>query len=329
MNLREELILRCARRREAKLGSLSPRAFDELLENVREDVGAFIDTPQDVAFAELVRAVETYERELRGLDALDDEAYGIERTRILNKLRKACQEIRKTDPGCIDAQHILAAQLDNPLSRPNEAFDFMMAFGIEYRPSAEAAAEMPGGTSWDNVFIRPHLRMVAGLARQAVATTRYTLAASCCLKALEACPTDEVGARHTMAIAWARLEDEEGLNELDDRFNHESTAWSLLARALLLYRLERYDSARRALRSFARLVDGGAYALLMPVLLPPYLPARPEADPLGFDAAMQAVYEAETVISDTPGFIAWAQSQPEVVTAAKNFADTHGFEWNV
>ena len=329
MNLREELILRCARKRETKLGGLSPRAFEELLESVREDVSAFIDTPQEMAFAELTRAVEAYWRGLREIDALDDESYGLERTRLIKKLIRACADVLKTDPVCVDARHILALAMDNQLSMPNQAFDQMMTLSLESKPAAQVAAEFSGGTTWDNVFARPHLRLLAGLARQAIATTRYTLAASCCLRALDACPTDEVGARHTMAIAFARLEDEDGLNKLDDRINHESSAWSLLARALLLYRLERYDSARRALRSYASLVEGGAYALLYPVLLPPYLPARPDAAPLSFDAAMQAIFEAETVITDTPGFIAWAQSQPEVLAAGKKFADSHGFEWGL
>ena len=328
MSLREELILRCAHRRDAKLGGLSPKAFDELLEAVRNDVTAFVDTPSDAAFAEVTRAVENYERGLVEIDALDDEAYGIERARILNTLMQACRHVLETDPDCVDARHIIAVQMDNPLCLPNQAFDQLMTTRIETGPAAKLAAEMPGGTGWGNVFIRPHLRLLAGVARQAIATTRFTLAASYATHALEVCPTDEIGARHTLAIACARLEDEANLNALDDLFNHESTAWSLLARAVLLYRLERYDSARRALRSFARLVDGGAYALLRPVLLPPYLPARPDVAPLSFDAAMQAVFETETVIADTPGFIAWAQNQPEIVAAAKNFADSRGFEWD-
>ena len=329
MNLREELIHRCARRREAKLGGLSPRAFDELLETVREDVSAFIDTPQEMAFAEVVRAIETYERGLRDIDALDDEAYGLARTRLIKALIRDCGNVLKTDPVCTDARHILALAMDSQLSSPNMPFDQMMLLSRESEPAAKVASEFSGGTTWDNVFVRPHLRLLAGLARQCLATTRYSLAASCCIRALEACPTDEVGARHTMAIALARLELEDNLNELDDNINHESSAWSLLSRAILLYRLERYDSARRALRSFDSLVDGGAYALLYPVLLPPYLPARPEAAPLSFDAAMQAVFEAETVITDTPGFVAWAQSQPDVLASGKSFADSHGFEWNL
>ena len=328
MKLREELILRCARRREAALGGLSPEGFAELEAAVRENVIAFVDTPEDAAFAEVVRACETFEKTLIESDALDDEGYQMARAKALDTLKKACTHALELDPDCVDARHMrtVAAAVGFPLV--NMAFDELRSTYANSRRSLSDTKVISADLNWENVFARPHLRLIAALARHCITCTRYKGALAFGEELLALCPEDELGVRHTMAIAYARLEDEAGLNALDDRFNHESTAWSLLARAVLLFRLERYGSARRALRSLVRLVDGGAYALLRPVLLPPYLPTRPEADPLGFEAAMQAVFETETVIADTPGFVAWAQDQPEVFAAAKDFADSHGFEWD-
>ena len=327
MSLRDELILRCARHREAALGGLSPEGFAELEAAVKENVTAFIDTPEDVAFAEVTRACETYAHALLESESLDDSGYERARAMALNELKKACKRALATDPGCVDARHMFVVATTTGLCLPNLANGKFLPVYDDARRELNGISRFPGGLSSENVFLRPYLRLLGGLARQSVACTRYRAVLSLGDELLRFDPADGVGIRHTMAIAYARLEDEAGLNALDDRFDHESTAWSLLARTLLLYRLERFGSARRALRSFVHLVDGGAYALLRPVLLPPYLPERPKAAPLGFDAAMQAVFETETVIADTPGFIAWTQEQPGTVEAARVFADTNGFEW--
>ena len=329
MKAREELILRCARRREATLDGLSPEGFAELEAAVRNNVASFIDTAEEQAFAEVTHAYETFARELRESETLDDEAYGMARARSIDTLKQSCAQAIAIDPDCVDARHMRIVAASTGIGSPDHAYDELLAIYNDSRRTFEWLNRLPGSLSWENVFVHPHARLLAGLARACVFCTRYRQALRWGEELLRLCPADEVGVRHTMAIAYARLEDEPGLNGLDDRFGHESTAWSLLARAVLLYRLERYPSARRALKSYVKLVEGGAFALLRPVLLPPYLPDRPECAPLGFEAAMQAVYEIETVIADTPGFIAWAQDQPDTVAVAKRFADEQGFDWDL
>ena len=328
MNAREELILRCARRREAALGGLSPAAFEELKEAVRSDVASFIDTPQEAAFAEVMAMCDAFARNLREADALDDEAYGIARAKMLDTLRKSARQALSTDQGCVDAHHIFIISAPQGIGSPDRAYDQLLDTYRDSNKQIEALSSFPGGLNWENVFMHPHLRLLAALARHCVACTRYRLALEWGDKALALAPNDEVGVRHSMALAYARLEDEAGLNALDDRFQHESTAWSLLARTILLYRLERYPAAKRALRGYVQLVNGGAFALLRPVLLPPYVPDRPTCEPLSFDAALQAIYEAESILADTPGFVWWAQNQPNTIPAAKHFADANGYEWD-
>lgn len=327
MNAREELICRCARRRCAKLGGLSEKAYAELEASVRENLTEFIDTPEEIAFAEVARMRETFEHSLRELESLDDEAYAMGRAKALDVLRSSCRKALNTDPTCIDARHMFIVARLPGIGSPDRSYDELLA---TYRESKEAlswVAEVPGGLTWENVFLHPHARLLAALARHCVFCTRYRQAIAWGEELLSMCPNDEVGVRHSMAIAYARLEDEEGLNRLDDRFSHESTPWALLSRTILLYRLERYPAARRALNGFARLVDGAAFALLRPVLLPPYLPDRPDVDPRGFEAALQAVYEMETVIADTPNFIWWVTNQPGMVEAGQRFASDNGYEW--
>ena len=328
MNAREELIMRCAQRRNAKLGGLSEKGFAELEQAVRDNVADFIDTSEDAAFAEVVAAREAFSRAMRESEALDDEAYAMARAKALDTLRKSCRHAMDTDPSCVDARHIFVVSAPPGIGSPDHAYGELLATYRESQAALDAVAEWPGDLSWDNVFLRPHARLLAALARHCVFCTRYRLAIAWGEELIELCPDDEPGIRHSMEIAYARLEDEDGLNRLDGRFGNDSMPWSLLSRTILLYRLERFSAARRALKGYAKLVEGGAYALLRPVLLPPYVPDRPDCEPRSFDAAMQAVYEMETVIADTPGFVWWAQNQPEILASAKQFADLNGFDWD-
>lgn len=328
MNGREELIMRCAHRRNAKLGGLSEKGFAELVEAVRANVADFIDTPEDAAFAEVVAAKEVFERAMLESEALDDEAYGMARAKALDTLRKSCRHAMNTDPACVDARHMFIAAAPPGIGSPDHAYAELLVAYRDSQAELDAISEWPGGLSWENVFLRPHARLLAALARHCVFCTRYRLAISWGEELIGLCPDDEPGIRHSMDIAYARLEDEDGLNRLDSHFGNESTPWSLLSRAILLYRLERYSAARRALKGYVNLVKGGAYALLRPILLLPYLPDRPDCEPRSFEAAMQAIYEMETVIADTPGFVWWAQNQPETVASAKQFADANGYDWD-
>ena len=137
---------------------------------------------------------------------------------------------------------------------------------------------------------------------------------------------DPLGARNTAALAYARLEDEEGLNALEARFT-QGNAWTSLARCLLLYKLDRTPAARRSLRGFAQLNQGAAYAMMRPVFVEVYLPDRPDYAPGSFEEAMAAVHEAEVIIADTPDFVAWCQAQAWFEADARAYAEKHDLDW--
>ena len=128
-------------------------------------------------------------------------------------------------------------------------------------------------------------------------------------------------------LACARLEDEAGLGALDARFSDRESAWSHLARVLLLYKLNRLPAARRALRGFDSLCAGGAYALLHPTYVEIYLPDRPDAEPCGFEESLMAVREAEPIIADVPEFISWCQGHDWLVASARAFAERNDLDW--
>ena len=143
-------------------------------------------------------------------------------------------------------------------------------------------------------------------------------------------------AEGTVLLALARLEDEEGFfafaHELSedagadgaDGLTLDDSPWYLLARTILLYKLDKRRAAQRALRTFTERCDGGAFFILNPTYLDPYLPVRP-APHNSWDLAHQAVWEAEGAVYDTPDFVPWAETVEGIFDASELFAERHGF----
>ena len=198
------------------------------------------------------------------------------------------------------------------------------------RAKTNALGELePGevGDAWADAESHGRLRVRAAIARTYLDTARYRMAQQACADLLALAPSDVLGARHTCALALARLEDEEGFDTLDVRTGRAGDSWTHLGRVILLYKLGRMGAAKRALAGFTRLVEGGAYALLRPVLVDTYLPDRPEERPCSFGEATLAVYEADPIVVDVPDLPYWAESIPEVARSAQRFADSQGFDW--
>lgn len=314
MRAREELVERCVRRRAERLGGLSDEAMAELRLDVAAHVDDFVDTPEEQAFSLLGRALDAYATP-GDEDYLDDDAWMEALRQRDDVLRGRCEEALRIDPGCTDAR-LVHDQLE-----PGGPESVLASLRGDF-PATD------GLGAWDDVFARPRLRAEAAIARACLASTRYRTCVEVCERVLAAMPADEQGARHTEALALVRLEDEAGFDRLDRRFGRQGSAWLHLARVLLMYKLDRPSATRRALRGYDRLVTGGAYALLRPILPPPHLPDRLEAEPGSFEEAILAASEAEPVIADVPNFVWWCQDEGWFLRSARRFADENGYDWD-
>lgn len=319
MNAWDELVERCARRRREKIGPLSDDAYAELVLAVRADPASFVDDPSEGALLVLARALDAYHESCRDDDLLDDDAFEAERRRRMAALRAESERAAGMDPRSVDARllALLAQDLDP---------DPLLA-GLHELAGELGPGEPPEGDAWDDVFYRPRLRLRAAVARTCLDGARFRMARSAAAALLDVAPSDRLGARHTLALALARLEDEDGFDALDARFDRRGDAWSHLARVILLFKLDRMSAARRALRGYDRLCEGGAYALLRPTLVEPYLPDRPDAAPGSFDEAVLAVREAEPIIADVPDFISWCQDFDWFTGSAERFARERDLDW--
>lgn len=323
MNAWDELVERCAARRREKLGPLSDEAYAELVLAVRENPAAFVDDPAERAFLQLAQALDAYRASTAGDEALDDDAYQAARTRRLAALAASCAAAAATDEGCLDARlvELLASDLE-----PDPLLERLLTLEREVSEAGPSVSGAPAD-AWDDVLLRPRLRLRAAVARTCLDSARFRMAESAAASVLDASASDAVGARHTYALALARLEDEPGFDALDARMGRRGDAWSHLARVILLYKLGRLPAARRALRGFDELCAGGAYALLRPTYVEVYLPDRPEVAPGGFDESTFAVREAEPIIADVPDFISWCQGFDWLVSSAERFAERNDLDW--
>lgn len=322
MNLAEELVERCSLKRRKQIGPLSDQAFEELVLSVRQNPQAFIDEPAEQALSVLQHALDAFRDSMRDSDLLDDDQYMAQRKKSYAALRQGCLDAIKLDGDCVDAQLVLAQA---SYGNPDELLDKLSAIEETLFPDGASF----GPDAWDDVFTRPQLRLYAAMSRAREDGARYRMALNYAELVMSATEkrADPLGARFTAALALCRLEDEEGLNRLDERFSLHGNAWMNLARCILLYKLDRMPAARRALRGYANLSEGGAYALLRPIFVETYLPDRPGYAPGSFEEALCVIHEAEPIIADTPDFIAWCQTQDWLVADAQAFAEKRDLDW--
>lgn len=341
MNLQAEYKERLAERRRAQIGTLSPEAFEELRQAVAQHPDEYLEAPEDKAFKCLCDLLAKEDMLSTAEDFMDDEAFEEARKKRYERLRAGSQAVLELDPDCLDARMVMvmtsnedANDIYRALREERQLFEAAhpdQAFAVMGEAPAplddEQKQHAKEACSATSIFMQPYIRLLAACARWSLNTTRYREACTICKKLIAYDTADSQGARFTLAISLARLEDEAGFNALDARFARQGNAWSHIARALLMFKLDRMSAARRALRSFDNLCTGGAFALLRPVYVEPYLLMRPAFEPGTFEEAVLAVHECDPVIMDTPDFLGWCQSQSDFMASAERFAQNNDLEW--
>ena len=323
MNARDEFVLRLATKRGAKL-SLSDSGYAELLLAVQEDPTKFMEDASDEAFLCIAQALRRYNESRSKDEFLDDADFMRERKRRLERMRQDCAQALELDPGCTDALLLEAIAQDSDL---DALLDRLLEVEREASEKDGPLQAAGSGDAWDDVMVRPRLRVQATISRTCLDTGRFRMADAVGQSLIALSHSDHLGARHTCALALARLEDEEAFDALDAKFSRRGDCWLQLSRVILLFKLGRMAAARRALRGFRGLCEGGIYALLRPVMVDTYMPDRPQCDSYSFEEATVAIHEADPIIVDVPDLPQWVENQPDMREAAMSFAQRMGFDW--
>lgn len=318
MNVWDEFLERIRTRKSQDIGPLSIAAGVELDDAINKDPEKFITTAEDRAFYMFAQLMSTIAPRHDSFEGMEDEAFYQKRKAWLASINNSCSNILAVDPHCTDAQTLQILSHDYAPERTFELLDSHAAQSISRRYISDA---------WDNIYARPSLRARAAASRAMLETARYSQAVRTCETLIHSDQADHVGARYTLALAYARLELEEKLEALEASYYHRGNAWFALARIILLYKLDRMSAARRALQGFMRSYEAGPFLLIKPIYVETYLPVRPAFDQGSFEEVAMACVEAEPILMDTPDLIAWAQGQDDFMEQAKSFALDKGFEW--
>lgn len=329
---------------------LTPAARELVHDDVLARPEKYATWPHAQALLSYLTAHEHLMAALERMDDLSDEEFERRRAQLFGETRLALERIAEGDRLCIDARLVAIMLADVPvdsaladlLKLEDEVRSYLTGgvAGFDLEAPGYWAADPRGADGPDaaaRTAAEPELigwlHTLEALASLCLASARYRAALSYArmVRAAAGYPNHAEG---TILLALARLEDEEGffsfVHELEasgptaDGLELEDSPWYLLGRTILLYKLGKRKAAGRAIRDFCARCDGGAFFLLNPTYLDPYLPVRP-APRNTWDLTHQAVWEADGIIADTPDFAAWAEGVDGVFESSEAFASRNGF----
>lgn len=301
------------------------RAAADFARRYRSNRDSLPQTDADRAFHLVVKASDLIDYQLPF--ATDDSAA----QKIILEARKCLNEALDLDPSCHDARRMLAAASSgSPTAYHRYLAD--NAAGVREACERDAASyELPEGDLKDVATLlafRPYLRWIAIEASNALVCGRYRLGIRLANEALELDPSDPVGVRLTLAIAYAKLEDEETFASLyaDARKAAGNgplpgAAWYSLARMALAFKREDRDAAEEEIRAIITAYPNAGTTLTRQDDLPDGIFCRICVAPGSEDELILATSEATVLLQE--GFDAnergtlgsWVSSRPDVAEA--------------
>lgn len=217
--------------------------FDHRFDSNRDELP---QSDADRAFHLVAKATELLDYQL---PFADDEEAGL----LRDEADEALGEAIGLDADCHDAKRMRALLR---LGHFDEAYHYLSDGAEEVRASCERTRASGSWPTADDasVAIRPYLRWEASLVTCALNSGRYRRAIEVALALLDYDPIDMADVRLSCALAYAKLEDEPGLEALTERcrpltmLRQAPDPWMLLARMGLAYKRRDLEEARRLVR---------------------------------------------------------------------------------
>ena len=297
----QRLALRFARSLEGSTPMAAARAFASFGRRFAQDRDSLPQTDADRAFHLVAEATTLIDYQLPF--ATDEEA-----ETIISHAHRLLEEAQSLDPLCHDA-----VRMDTAARCPS--FESYYQYLHEQEPEVrarceEAVAEALKDDSAERGAVaadlarRPHLRWLAMMASKALICGRNHETLSLCEQLFTLDPTDAADARFSAALAYAKLEDEQGLDRLEERCQRlphiggQPDAWMLLARIALATKRRDFPRARQLLSRIAELYPHATIALARQRELPDGVYSRLALPPYSEDELIIAISEATVLLQE-------------------------------
>ena len=236
--------------------------------------------------------------------------------KLIARGKSLLDEALSLDPACFDA---LRMRSSTECPTVEARYQFLVEREPEVRAACEAARDQalaaegsrPGAEAHTDraslaadLALRPWLRWMASMAEEALICGRNRACIDACEKLLAADPYDSCDARFTLAYALAKLEDEEGLDELDRRYatisplRPDDDPWVLLARTALAHKRCDIAAARACLERILTSYPNAGATLIRQVELPDGEFARLNVAPYSEDELILATSEGIVLLQE-------------------------------
>lgn len=227
---------------------------------------------------------------------------------IIDDGHRILDEALMLDAHCYDAVRMKSAAT-------NPSFETFLAFLNERSAEVRAHCESERALAVDDVSperarlmadiaMRPYLRWVATQAEQALICGRNKESLRFAHEVLELDPRDGADVRFTAALAYAKLEDEQGLDALAEsgrkagRSRPADDAWMQLSRIALAHKQNDMRAARACLERLLNTYPHAGEALIRQTELPDGVFARFAAAPYSEDELIIALSEGTVLLQE-------------------------------
>jgi len=245
----------------------------------------------------------------------DDQVSG-----LVSRAQKLLDEALALDSGCHDAVRMRFAG-----TRPSfeSSYDFLREGAPEVLAACREQARAASKDAFPDrarlgaeMAMRPYYRWMASLAEKALICGRNRACIELAHGLLEMDPADSADVRFTCALAYAKLEDEHGLNAFArqnaslERGIGAEDAWMLLSRCALAYKRRSFEEARTCLRKLTENYPHAIVNLADQKELPEGVFARLAVAPGSEDELILAISEGTVLLMDGRyPFGAWVEDE--------------------
>ena len=270
------------------------RAVADFGRRYRQQRDRLPQTDADRAFGLVTRATDLIDYQLPF--STDEGA-----SRLVVEARKLLLEALDVDRRCHDARRMLAAA-ESP--SPNDCQHFLSDGAEAVRADCErarAATDLPGEAAEvaSALAMRPYVRWLAAQAACALVCGRYRLCVRLAHELLGLDPTDAADVRLTLALAYAKLEDDAALDTLCRHAGPSSgLAWYALARMACAFKRGDRAGAEREVSLLLRAYPHAGTTLSRQDDLPDGVFARIVVAPMGEDELILATSEATVLLQE-------------------------------